>query len=580
MIRIEEQDRLLLTHPLVPSGPIPSAQDPDGVYPYVGFVETSRRPVLQRYRFVTLENDHIRVMICPDLGGRVYSLVTKPTGRDAVASQPVIRPARILPRQAYIGGGIETNFPIAHTPSLLEPVGYRHEQRDGRVYLWCGERELRFGMHWTLEFSLGEGEPFLAQRSLFHNPGPRAHPWMSWANAGVPARADTELHFPAGEVLYHGEKMATLDWQKDGPRRQGDIHRMSAYFWRKPAVNAFGVFTPSLGVGLYHIADQSTPGIKLWSDGVGQHEPWVTQYMLDHQQVLEIQAGPLMDQSIKEKLSPGQTLCHTQFWIPTDSPRDINRLELPLPALLPPSAIPQFSWARESDTALWLQTITAYARQDAGLLPAAPDECTNLWAPSGMDDLGDALRWAAEKSPDRNRWLLHLGAWHAGRDEIADALRYLEQSRDDRSHALAGRLYRRCRNDAVTAVQCYAQIASEVMALHPQVVCERDLALAALGKETLCERRRWLDAVSALEDEWLQERRAALLIDEDNISAARQLLDQTKFQLVHQRYARTRLWHRILQREGKPEPLPPNWLGEDDLFEFGAYREYQEDIAN
>jgi hypothetical protein len=579
MLRIEEQERLLLSHLLVPAGPIPSAQDPDGVYPYESYVETSRRPVLRRYRFVVLENDYLRVTICPDLGGRVFSLITKPSGREVLSAQPVVRPMRILPRQGYIGGGIEISFPIAHTPSLLESVLCRHEWRDGRGYVWCGERELRFGMHWTIEFSLGEGEPFLAQRSRFHNPTRQPHPWMSWANAGVPARPDTELHFPTGEVLYHGERISTIDWEKQGPRRQGDIHRMSAFFWRQPAVNAFGAFTPSLGIGLYHIADDSTPGMKLWSDGVGQHEPWVTQYQLDHQQVLEIQAGPLVDQSIKEQLQPGQTRWHTQFWIPTDSPRNIYRLELPRPKLVPAEQIPQFSWARPQTVALWLEAIAACAANSPQQLPAAPDATSNQWAPSGLDELGDALPWATQVTTgtERDRWLLQLGAWHAGRDAIDPALRCLTASGDDRARALAGRLYRRCKRDIPAAMHAYTAIESPVFALHPQVVCERDLALAAAGPSTLPERERWLAAISASDDEWVIERRAVLLLDQGNIDAAKMLIENTKFQLVHQRYARTRLWQRIRQARGATGLPPPNWLGEDDLFEFGAYREYQED---
>jgi hypothetical protein len=105
-------------------------------------------------------------------------------------------------------------------------------------------------------------------------------------------------------------------------------------------------------------------------------------------------------------------------------------------------------------------------------------------------------------------------------------------------------------------------------------VIERDLALAALGKETLEERARWLDAVSALEDDWLLERRASLLIDEGRPEEARTLLSKTQFQLVHQRYARTRLWRQI-ERDLRLDPVPgTDWLGEDDLAEFGAYREY------
>jgi hypothetical protein len=105
------------------------------------------------------------------------------------------------------------------------------------------------------------------------------------------------------------------------------------------------------------------------------------------------------------------------------------------------------------------------------------------------------------------------------------------------------------------------------------VVIERDVALAALGKETLAERRRWLDAVSALDDEWLAERRAGLLIDSGDARAALDLLRNTRFQLVHQRYERTRLWRLAEADLGLESAEFPSWLGEDDLAEFGAYRE-------
>jgi hypothetical protein len=104
-------------------------------------------------------------------------------------------------------------------------------------------------------------------------------------------------------------------------------------------------------------------------------------------------------------------------------------------------------------------------------------------------------------------------------------------------------------------------------------VIDRDKALAALGKETLDERQRWLDAVSAVEDEWLAERRASLLIESGNLQAALNVLRSTRFQLVHQRYERTRLWRQVETGLGLEPIEHPSWLGEDDLAEFGAYRE-------
>jgi len=93
----------------------------------------------------------------------------------------------------------------------------------------------------------------------------------------------------------------------------------------------------------------------------------------------------------------------------------------------------------------------------------------------------------------------------------------------------------------------------------------------------LAEREEWLNKTGALEDEWLVERRVALLVDQGKLTAAKALLESTRFQLVHQRYARTRLWIKIQDGLGLETKEPPRTLGEDNLAEFGAYREYQED---
>src|SRR5688572_11045539 len=79
MLDLREYDDYVLTHLLTPVGPVPSAFDPDGVYPYMSFCETSHRPVPKKYRFVSMENEHLSVTICPDLGGKVYSMVHKPS---------------------------------------------------------------------------------------------------------------------------------------------------------------------------------------------------------------------------------------------------------------------------------------------------------------------------------------------------------------------------------------------------------------------------------------------------------------------------------------------------------------------
>ena len=51
-VLVHSFDSLLLVHQLTPTGPIPTAYDPDGVYPYVSYCETSDRPHPVLIRFI------------------------------------------------------------------------------------------------------------------------------------------------------------------------------------------------------------------------------------------------------------------------------------------------------------------------------------------------------------------------------------------------------------------------------------------------------------------------------------------------------------------------------------------------
>ncbi|HEX4852218.1 MAG TPA: DUF5107 domain-containing protein, partial [Puia sp.] len=340
----------VLTHELTPAGPIPTAFDPNGVYPYMSYVETSNRPVPKLYHFVSLENEHVKVTICPDLGGKVISLIHKPSGKEVLYVPDVIRPTRILPRFYFVAGGIEVSFPISHSPSQNEKLLYKIDKTPQRIYVTCGERELRFGMQWSVEYSLGTNDDFLTERVIFYNPGTASYPWMSWSNAALPVAPDTKLDFPNGKVLSHSSKIDTIDWSNQGPKYESDIKEMTGYFWKTKDVNAFGAYTPTLGVGLYHFADSSiASGVKLWSYGEGDDSAWSLLSTEKHQRYFEIQGGPIGDQSIKLELQPKEIHWHTEYWLPTDKPLNIYSLKIPSIQLRPIKEIPLFEWARKED---------------------------------------------------------------------------------------------------------------------------------------------------------------------------------------------------------------------------------------
>ena len=70
-------DQVIQTYPLTEAGPIPTACDPEGVYPYTSFTQTGQQSVPKSYRCIRLENEHLVAVVCPDTGGRLISLKTK-----------------------------------------------------------------------------------------------------------------------------------------------------------------------------------------------------------------------------------------------------------------------------------------------------------------------------------------------------------------------------------------------------------------------------------------------------------------------------------------------------------------------
>lgn len=569
-------DEYILTHELVPAGPIPTALDPNGVYPYMSYAETSNRPVPRKYHFIVLENDHIKATICPDLGGKVLSMVHKPSGKEVLYVPDVIRYTRILPRFYFVAGGIEVSFPISHSPSQNEKVLYKIDHTKERTYVVCGERELRFGMQWSVEYSLGVGDNFLTERVVFHNPGSSAYPWMSWSNAALPSAPDTRYDFPNGTVLSHSSKLDTIDWEKQGPKTENNIKEMTGYFWKTKDANAFGAFTPSFGTGLYHVADEKVAsGIKLWSYGVGDDSTWATLSTARHQTYVELQGGPIGDQSIKLEMQSKGKRSHVEYWFPTDRELNIYSLEVPTVKLRPVNEIPLFGWARKEDVQDW-ERLTNINQYKKIINPPAPDVLKCRWAPSGMENLDEPFQLAIKYSTGDNqdKWKFYYGTWLTGRDRTDEAIKILSSTENGLAKALLARLLK-AKGDMAGARKAFDDINENWLQLHPQIVVERDKVLRNIGPQTIAERDQWLSKVDALKDEWVIERRVQLLIDKGEYEKAKDLLLSTPFQKVHQTYTRTNLWMQLCEKLNiSCDPIPTE-LGEDRLARFGAYREYE-----
>lgn len=98
------------------------------VYPYPTIEKISDEKVDREYTAVWLENEYLKVMVLPELGGRIQRAYDKTNGYDFVYYNHVIKPALVGLTGPWISGGIEFNWPQHHRPTTFLPVDYAVEE--------------------------------------------------------------------------------------------------------------------------------------------------------------------------------------------------------------------------------------------------------------------------------------------------------------------------------------------------------------------------------------------------------------------------------------------------------------------
>src|SRR5258708_23759821 len=95
-----------------------------GVYPYPVVERVLSEKQDKVYKAIFLENRYLKIMLLPELGGRVQMALDKTNGYHFVYYNHVIKPALVGLTGPWIAGGIEFNWPQHHRPSPFEPVDY------------------------------------------------------------------------------------------------------------------------------------------------------------------------------------------------------------------------------------------------------------------------------------------------------------------------------------------------------------------------------------------------------------------------------------------------------------------------
>lgn len=255
------------------------------VYPYPVIEKICDEKKDKAYKAVFLENQYLKIMILPELGGRIQRAYDKTNGYDFVYYNHVIKPALVGLTGPWISGGIEFNWPQHHRPTTFLPVDYLlSENEDGSKTVMVNDVDQMYGTKGIASFTLYPDRAYIEIRGQLYNRTPMPQTFLWWANPAVPVNDNTQSIFPPDvhAVMDHGKRdvsrfpIATGVYYKQDYSEGVDISRYknipvpTSYMAEKSDFDFVGGYDYGVGAGILHVADHHiSPGKKQWTWGCG-----------------------------------------------------------------------------------------------------------------------------------------------------------------------------------------------------------------------------------------------------------------------------------------------------------------------
>ena len=256
------------------------------VYPHAVIEKISDEKVDQTYKAVFLENEYVKMMVLPELGGRIQMAYDKVKERHFIYYNQVVKPALVGLTGPWISGGIEFNWPQHHRPSTFEAVDHTIEENaDGSKTIWVNEVERMFRTKGMAGFTLYPGKAFIEIKGKLYNRTPFPQTFLWWANPAVKVNDDYQSIFPPDvyAVFDHGKRdvsafpIAKGTYYKVDYSPGTDISKYknipvpTSYMAIASKYNFIGGYEHDSQGGLLHVANHHiAPGKKQWTWGHGE----------------------------------------------------------------------------------------------------------------------------------------------------------------------------------------------------------------------------------------------------------------------------------------------------------------------
>ncbi len=304
------------------------------VYPYPVIEKISDKKEEKIYKAVFIENQYLKVMILPELGGRIQMAYDKIRGSHIFYYNQVIKPALVGLTGPWISGGIEFNWPQHHRPSTFYPTEFMLEEHgDGSITVWCNEVERMFRLKGMHGITLHPDKAYIEIKAKVYNRTPFPQTFLWWANPAVAVDDAYKSVFPPDvhAVFDHGKRdvssfpIATGTYYKQDYSEGVDISRYAnipvptSYMAIQSTYDFVGGYNEQTEMGLLHVANHHiSPGKKQWTWGNGDFgKAWERNLTDEDGPYIELMTGVYTDnQPDFAWLQPYEEKSWEQYFMP------------------------------------------------------------------------------------------------------------------------------------------------------------------------------------------------------------------------------------------------------------------------
>ncbi len=269
-----EEKVMMKTYPFSDPDPMPLVGPIYPYFRYQGYSQTGRN---QEWKMVALENPYVKVLIAPEIGGKVWGAVEKSTGREFIYWNQVVKFREIALRGPWTSGGIEFNFGIiGHAPTTATPVDYLiRENPDGSAICIIGAIDLPSRTYWRVNIRVPRDAAYLETECFWYNPTTLHDSLYHWMTGAEDVADDLKYYYPGTHAIGHGGQVSSWPILENGRDvsyyRNNNFGSHKSYHILGEYGEFFGGYFEESGYGYGHWAlHDDKPGMKLWIWSLGR----------------------------------------------------------------------------------------------------------------------------------------------------------------------------------------------------------------------------------------------------------------------------------------------------------------------